>query len=154
MRFTFCDFEKSLTSKVSSLKFLILNSQFSIIYCTFAALKSIQDMNTTRQQKIASLLQRELANIFLQDSKSIYGCMITVTKATITPDLSIARAYLSIYMASDKDAVIGAVRANTKDIRFRLGQQVKDQLRIVPQLEFFIDDTLDYIENIDRLLKQ
>ena len=122
-------------------------------------------MNTTRQQKIASLLQRELANIFLQDSKSIYGCMITVTKATITPDLSIGRAYLSIYMAADKDAVIGAVRANTKDIRFRLGQQVKDirfrlgqqvkdQLRIVPQLEFFIDDTLDYIENIDRLLKQ
>ena len=111
-------------------------------------------MNTTRQQKIASLLQRELANIFLQDSKSIYGCMITVTKATITPALSIARAYLSIYMASDKDAVIGAVRANTKDIRFRLGQQVKSQLRIVPQLEFFIDDTLDYIENIDRLLKQ
>ena len=73
-------------------------------------------MNSTRQQKIASLLQRELANIFLQDSKSIYGCMITVTKATITPDLSIGRAYLSIYMAADKDAVIGAVRANTKDI--------------------------------------
>ncbi|MBO4382354.1 MAG: 30S ribosome-binding factor RbfA [Bacteroidales bacterium] len=111
-------------------------------------------MNSTRQQKIASLLQKELANIFLQDSKSIYNCMITVTKATITPDLSIARAYLSIYMAPDKDAVIAAVRANTKEIRFRLGQRVKNQLRIVPQLEFFIDDTLDYIENIDRLLKQ
>ena len=80
--------------------------------------------------------------------------MITVTKATITPDLSIARAYLSIYMAPDKDAIIAAVRANTNDIRYRLGQRVKDQLRIVPQLEFFIDDTLDYIENIDRLLKQ
>lgn len=111
-------------------------------------------MNTTRQQKISSLLQRELANIFLLDSKSIYNCMITVTNVTITPDLSIARAYLSIYMAPDKDAVIGAVRANTKDIRFRLGQQVKSQLRIVPQLEFFIDDTLDYMENIERLLKQ
>ncbi len=111
-------------------------------------------MNTTRQQKISSLLQRELANIFLQDSKSVYNCMITVTKATITSDLSIARAYLSIYMAPDKDAVIGAVRANTKDIRYRLGQQVKNQLRVVPQLEFFIDDTLDYMENIERLLKQ
>ena len=80
--------------------------------------------------------------------------MITVTNVTITPDLSIARAYLSIYMAPDKDAVIGAVRANTKDIRFRLGQQIKSQLRVVPQLEFFIDDTLDYMENIERLLKQ
>ncbi len=80
--------------------------------------------------------------------------MITVTQVTITSDLSIARAYLSIYMAPDKDIVIGAVRANTKDIRFRLGQKIKNQLRVVPQLEFFIDDTLDYMENIDRLLKQ
>ncbi len=111
-------------------------------------------MNSTRQQKIASLLQKELANIFLQDSKNIYGCMITVTKATITSDLSIGRAYLSIYMAPDKDVVMAAIRANTKDIRFRLGQKIKNQLRVVPQLEFFIDDTLDYMENIDRLLKQ
>ncbi len=111
-------------------------------------------MNTTRQQKIASLLQHELANIFLQDSKGVYGCMITVTKTTITSDLSIARAYLSIYMAENKDAVIGAVRANTKDIRYRLGQKIRNQLRVVPQIEFFIDDTLDYMENIDRLLKQ
>lgn len=111
-------------------------------------------MNTTRQQKISSLLQRELATLFLQDSKSVYNCMMTVTNVTITPDLSIARAYLSIYMATDKDAVIGAVRANTKDIRFRLGQRIKSQLRVVPQLEFFIDDTLDYMENIELLLKQ
>ena len=111
-------------------------------------------MNSTRQQKIASLLQRELANMLLQDSKSLYNCMITVTQVTITSDLSIARAYLSIYMVPDKDAVIAAVRANTKDIRFRLGQRIKNQLRVVPHLEFFIDDTLDYMENIDRLLKQ
>lgn len=113
-------------------------------------------MNTTRQQKITSLLQKELANIFLTDSNNVYGCMITVTKATITSDLSIARGYLSIYLApnNDKEAVIKAVRANTKDIRYRLGQKIKNQLRVVPQLEFFIDDTLDYMENIDRLLKQ
>jgi len=111
-------------------------------------------MNTTRQQKIATLIQKELANIFLTDSKSIYNCMITVTNTTVTSDLSIARAYLSIYMAPDKDIVIKAIRTNTKDIRFRLGQQVKNQLRVIPQLEFFIDDTLDYMENIDKLLKQ
>ncbi|MBR6161565.1 MAG: 30S ribosome-binding factor RbfA [Bacteroidales bacterium] len=111
-------------------------------------------MNSTRQQKIASLLQKELANIFLQDSKSLYNCMITVTKTTITSDLSIARAYLSIYMAPDKDVVIKAIRENTKDIRFRLGQQIRNQLRVVPHLEFFIDDTLDYMEHIDSLLKK
>ena len=111
-------------------------------------------MNTTRQQKIAALLQKELANIFLQDSKSLYNCMITVTNTTIPSDLSIARAYLSIYMAPDKDIIINAIRANTKDIRFRLGQKIKNQLRVVPQLEFFIDDTLDYMEKIDRLLKK
>ncbi len=111
-------------------------------------------MNTTRQHKIATLLQKELADLFLHDSKDVYHCMITVTHTTVTTDLSIARAYLSIYMVQDKDAVIAAVRANTKDIRFRLGQKIKNQLRIVPQLEFFIDDTLDYMENIDKLLKQ
>ena len=80
--------------------------------------------------------------------------MITVTKTTITSDLSIARAYLSIYMAPDKDVVIKAIRDNTKDIRFRLGQQIRNQLRVVPHLEFFIDDTLDYMEHIDSLLKK
>ena len=80
--------------------------------------------------------------------------MITVTKTTITSDLYIARAYLSIYMAPDKDVVIKAIRENTKDIRFRLGQQIRNQLRVVPHLEFFIDDTLDYMEHIDSLLKK
>ncbi len=111
-------------------------------------------MNTTRQHKIATLLQKELADLFLHDSKDVYHCMITVTQTTVTTDLSIARAYLSIYMVQDKDAVIAAVRANTKDIRFRLGQKIKNQLRVVPQLEFFIDDTLDYMENIEKLLKK
>ena len=111
-------------------------------------------MNTTRQNKIASLIQKELANIFLVDGRNLYNCMITVTKATITSDLSIARAYLSIYMTNDKEGIVNAIRANTKDIRFRLGQRVRNQLRVVPQLEFFLDDTLDYIEHIDELLKQ
>lgn len=111
-------------------------------------------MDTTRQQKIAKLVQKELADIFLHDGLSIYNCMITVTKTTVTKDLSIARAYLSIYHSADTDATIKAVRTNTKDIRFRLGQKVHNQLRIIPQLEFFVDDSLDYIENIERLLKQ
>ena len=111
-------------------------------------------MDSTRQQKIAQLLKKELADVFLVDSTSVYGCMITVTKATVSKDLSIARAYLSIFNAENSQLVIKAVRENTKNIRFRIGQKLKNQLRIIPQLEFFIDDSLDYIENIEKLLKQ
>lgn len=111
-------------------------------------------MNRTRQLKIATLLRKELATLFLQESRIHYHCMITVTAVTVTRDLSIARAYLSIYLAPDKEAVLEAIRAGVKDIRFRLGQQVKNQLRVIPQLEFFIDDTLDNMERIEQLLKQ
>jgi ribosome-binding factor A len=111
-------------------------------------------MNTTRQQKIEAMLQRELANIFLMDSRNIYKCMITVTKVTVTSDLSIARAYLSIYNTADKEVIINLIKENTKDIRYRLGQRVRNQLRVVPTLEFFLDDTLDYLERIDELLKK
>ncbi|MCQ2279530.1 MAG: ribosome-binding factor A [Bacteroidales bacterium] len=111
-------------------------------------------MDTIRQQKTSNLIKKELAEIFLFDGPNIYDCMITVTKTTVTKDLSIARSYLSIFNAEDNDVVINTVRANTKDIRFRLGQKIHNQVRVIPQLEFFIDDSLDYIENIERLLKE
>ena len=111
-------------------------------------------MDTIRQQKTSALIKRELAEIFLNDGPYVYDCMITVTKTTVTKDLSIARSYLSIFNAEDSEEVIKTVRANTKDIRFRLGQKIRQQVRVIPQLEFFIDDSLDYIENIEKLLKQ
>ena len=111
-------------------------------------------MDTIRQEKTANLIKKELAQIFMFDGPNVYDCMITVTKTTVTKDLSIARSYLSIFNAEDNDLVIKTVRANTKDIRFRLGQKVRNQIRIIPQLEFFIDDSLDYIENIENLLKK
>ena len=111
-------------------------------------------MDTIRQQKTSALIKKELATIFLNDGPYVYDCMITVTKTTVTKDLSIARSYLSIFNAEDNEAVIKAVRANTKDIRYRLGQKIRLQVRVIPQLEFFIDDSLDYIENIENLLKQ
>jgi len=110
-------------------------------------------MDTTRQNRIAKLIQKELADIFLADGLSVYGCMITVTQTKVTPDLSLARSYLSIFNAEDNNQVISAIKKNTKDIRFRLGQKVKQQLRIIPQLVFFVDDSLDYLENIENLLK-
>lgn len=111
-------------------------------------------MDSIRQQKTANLIKKELAEIFLFDGPQVYDCMVTVTKTTITKDLSIARAYLSIFNAEDSEAVLKAVRSNTKEIRFRLGQKIKNQIRIIPHLEFFIDDSLDYIERIETLLKQ
>lgn len=111
-------------------------------------------MDSIRQQKTANLIKKELAEIFLFDGPNVYDCMITVTKTTVTKDLSIARSYLSIFNAEDNETVINTVRANVKDIRFRLGQKIHNQIRVIPQLEFFIDDSLDYIENIERLLKE
>jgi len=110
-------------------------------------------MDTTRQNKIAKLIQKELAEIFLEDGLPIYGCMITVTLTKVTPDLSLARSYLSIFNAGDTHEVLKGVKRNIKDIRYRMAQKVKHQLRIIPQLDFFIDDSLDYLENIENLLK-
>lgn len=111
-------------------------------------------MDNTRQQKIAQLIRRELADIFLEDGLSVYNCMITVTKTNVTKDLSLARSYLSIFNTDDTGKVMEAVKANTKNIRYRVGLKLKNQLRVIPQLEFFLDDSLDYIENIENLLKQ
>jgi ribosome-binding factor A len=110
-------------------------------------------MDTTRQIRISQLIQQELADIFLADGIPVYDCMITVTQTKVTPDLSLARSYLSIFNSEDNDKVIATIKKNMKDIRFRLGQKVKHQLRIIPQLDFFIDDSLDYLENIENLLK-
>jgi ribosome-binding factor A len=110
-------------------------------------------MDTTRQNKIAKLIQKELAEIFLEDGIPVYDCMITVTQTKVTSDLSLARSYLSIFNAEDNNMVLKAVKSNIKDIRYRLAKKVKHQLRIIPQLDFFIDDSLDYLENIENLLK-
>ena len=110
-------------------------------------------MDSTRQNKIAKLIQKELAEIFLADGIPIYDCMITVTLTKVTSDLSLARSYLSIFNAKDNEEVMKTIKKNTKDIRYRLAQKVKNQLRTIPQLVFFIDDSLDYLENIENLLK-
>ena len=111
-------------------------------------------METTRQQKIARLLQKELGDIFLLYAKKMQGTLITVTRVRISPDLSVARAHLSIFPADKVKSVLEQVNTDTKSIRFDLGKRVRHQLRIIPELYFHIDDSLDYLENIDNLLKQ
>ena len=110
-------------------------------------------METTRQQTIARLIQKELSNIFLLQTKASKGVLISVSGVRVTPDLSIARAYLSIFPNNQRDELIENINANNKAIRFDLGQRVRHQLRIIPELEFYIDDSLDYAERIEELLK-
>lgn len=112
-------------------------------------------MDTTRQQKVARLLQKEMGEILEFEARHIYaesGAMVTLTRATVTKDLSVARFYLSIFSVNDKPAVVESIRKRSPELRYRLGQRIKRQVRIIPHLEFFEDDSLDYIENIEKLL--
>ena len=111
-------------------------------------------MESTRQLKVSRLIQKEVAGIFLQKgSEFAPGKMISITKVRISPDLSFAKIYLSIFPSTDNNHVLQVVQDHAPKIRFDLGHKVKSQLRIVPDIAFFIDDSLDYIDKIDRLLK-
>lgn len=110
-------------------------------------------METTRQNKIARLLQKELSDIFLLQAKSMPGVLVSVSAVRISPDLSVARAYLSVFPSDKGDELINNINAGMKSIRYELGTRVRHQLRIIPELKFFIDDSLDYLEKIDALLK-
>ena len=112
-------------------------------------------MESTRQKKISRLLQRELSELFLREAKPFtLGAMVSVSKVRITPDLGLAKAYISIFPSNKKDEVYAEIDNNTAGIRRHLGMRVGKQLRVVPNLQFFVDDSLDYIDNIDRLLKE
>lgn len=111
-------------------------------------------METTRQLKIARLLQKELGEIFMLYAKKMNGTIISVTNVKISPDLSISHVSLSIFPGDKVAATLLQVKQDTKQLRFDLGKRVKNQLRIIPDLVFHLDDTLDYLENIDLLLKQ
>lgn len=112
-------------------------------------------MESIRQNKISRLLQKELGELFQSELSHVrLHAMITVTRVNVTSDLSIARVYLSLFATSDKNALFEKVKTNRKEIRHLLASRVRNQLRAVPDLEFHIDDTLDYIEHIENLLKQ
>ncbi|MBC8321052.1 MAG: 30S ribosome-binding factor RbfA [Bacteroidetes bacterium] len=112
-------------------------------------------MDTIRQERINNLLQKDLGEIFQVELKHVSrGAMITVTKVKVTPDLSLAKVYLSLFATSDKDELLKNIRSHTKEIRGKLGNRIRNQLRIVPELSFNIDDSLDYIEKIDNLLNE
>ncbi len=113
-------------------------------------------METNRQKKIAGILQQDLAEI-LQGSlrkEGVKNLLISVSKVQITPDLAVAKAYLSVFPASQSKNILEGVRSQESAIRLALGRRVKNQLRIVPALVFYIDDSLEYIDQIDRSLSR
>lgn len=114
---------------------------------------SIENMESTRQQKINRLIQKELSEIFLIETKQMKGVLVSVSRVRVSPDLGLAKAYLSIFPSSEGNAIVENIKKNARTIRFDLGQRIGKQVRVIPELAFYIDDSLDYIENIDKLLK-
>src|SRR5437016_12836964 len=111
-------------------------------------------MESIRQSKINKLMQKELAEIFRSESKNLFGgAFITVTVVRVSPDLGLAKIYLSIMGNNSKDA-LKKIIDQTKIIRKQVGNQVGKQLRVIPELHFYIDDSLDYAMKIEELLKK
>ncbi|MBQ0126881.1 MAG: 30S ribosome-binding factor RbfA [Bacteroidales bacterium] len=110
---------------------------------------------TTRQLKVARELQRDLAEIIRSKGMAMFGgAMITVSEVRISPDLSVAKVYVSIFPSTKQVEALKILEDNKKAIRGELGHKVASQLRIVPDMDFYLDTTLDYAEHIDELLKK
>lgn len=111
-------------------------------------------METNRQNKVARLIQKDLSTIFQQQTRKTHGLLVSVSVVRISPDLSVAKAYLSIFPSERAKEILDNINANVSRIRYELGTLERHQLRIIPELKFFIDDSLDYVDHIDELLKE
>ncbi|MFV0398221.1 MAG: 30S ribosome-binding factor RbfA [Bacteroidales bacterium] len=111
-------------------------------------------METTRQSKINRLLQKELSETFRQQTALMHGTLITVSTVRVSPDLSIAKVYLSVFPSDQGEEILKSIRKSSASIRYELAQRVRFQLRKIPEFTFYIDDSLDYLETIDNLLKK
>lgn len=122
-------------------------------FLNFAIIKT-ETMETTRQNKIARLLQKELSDIFEQQTRQTRGIIVSVSKCRISPDLSVCTSYLSVFPSDKAQEIVDNISNNARSVRYELGKRVRYQLRIIPELRFYVDDSLDYIQHIDSLLKQ
>lgn len=109
-------------------------------------------MESKRQAKIARYIQKELSEIFRRQTARMGGVLVSVSTVRVSPDLSIAKAYLSIFPADKSNEILENIKKQAKTVRYELAQAVKQVLRKCPELQFYLDDSLDYAENIDRLL--
>ena len=124
------------------------NSQFSIHNSQFIQVQA------TRLEKINRLVQKELSEIFRLETAKTTGVLISVSHVRVSPDLSVARVHLSIFPSEKGAEMISNINTNATAIRYDLSQRLRYQLRRTPELTFYIDDSLDYIEHIDQLLKK
>ena len=111
-------------------------------------------METTRQQKIARLIQKELSDIFQRQTQTMPGVLVSVSAVRISPDMSVCRGYLSVFPSERSEEIVRNNNSSVRELRYELGTRVRHQLRIIPELKFFVDDSLDYIDHIDELLKK
>lgn len=111
-------------------------------------------MDTTRQKKIARLIQKDLSTLFQEQTRKTRGLLVSVSVVRVSPDLSLAKAYLSVFPSERAQEVLANINAQSTAIRYKLGTLERHQLRIIPELKFFLDDSLDYVEHIDALLKE
>jgi ribosome-binding factor A len=109
-------------------------------------------MDSKRQQKFSRLIQKELSDIFISNAKHLFGgAFITITMVKSTPDLGIARVYISLMMVQDKNQMLEQIRQNTKQIRQQLSARIGKQTRVVPDLQFFLDDSAEYAEKMNQI---
>ena len=134
--------------KMQNAQCTILNSQFTIHNSQFIQVQA------TRLEKINRLVQKELSEIFRLETAKTTGVLISVSHVRVSPDLSVARVHLSIFPSEKGAEMISNINANATAIRYDLSQRLRYQLRRTPELTFYIDDSLDYIEHIDQLLKK
>ncbi|NLD23228.1 MAG: 30S ribosome-binding factor RbfA [Bacteroidales bacterium] len=110
-------------------------------------------MDNNRLQKVNRLIQKELGELLLIEAKKMPGVLISVTSVRVSADLSVAHAYLSVFPTEKSKEMVSNINENVKSVRYDLGKRLRNQLRIIPELTFHLDDSLDYIENLDNLLK-
>ncbi len=114
-------------------------------------------MNTEskRQQRFAGVIQQDLAALFQQEGRAwAPGAFVTVTRVRMTPDLAIARVYLSFLNMKQAPENIANIKSHANEVRYKLGLRIKNQARVVPHLEFFLDDTNEYVEHMDKLFDE
>ncbi|MGY3054274.1 ribosome-binding factor A [Pedobacter sp. UYEF25] len=112
-------------------------------------------MESKRQRKFAGVLKEELAEIFQREGGSLLpNTLVTITNVRVSPDLGVAKIYLSFFNANNTQASIDIVNSHNSEIRYKLGTRIRNQVRVVPELNFFVDDTNEYVERMDYLFDQ
>jgi ribosome-binding factor A len=114
----------------------------------------IKIMEGTRLQRIGRLIQKDLGEIFLAQTRQMPGVLISVTGVRISPDLSLSKAYLSIFPSEKGKEILNNINLQKKSIRYELGLRIGKQVRRIPELAFFLDDSFDYLDRIDQLLNK